>query len=163
MTGNGYERNLMPKAPSATKCSTICQKCFVFVCSWGTQIAKLENRLYWQQKQITHCKPSSWWRHPMETFSVLLAICAGNSPVTGEAQRPVTWSFDVFFDLCLNKQLSKQWWGWWFEMPSSSLLHHCNDLADLEIQWPSSDSVLTESWICWFSSVSIIQYQFIDP
>ena len=41
----------------------------------------------------------------METFSALLAICAGNSPVTGEfpAQRPVTRSFDVFFDLCLNK------------------------------------------------------------
>ena len=37
----------------------------------------------------------------METFSVLLASCAGNSPVTGEfpAQRPVTRSFDVFFDL----------------------------------------------------------------
>ena len=42
--------------------------------------------------------------HQMETFFSLLAICAGNSPVTGEfpAQRPVTWSFDVFFDLCLN-------------------------------------------------------------
>ena len=53
----------------------------------------------------------------METFSALLAICAGNSPVTGEfpAQRPVTRSFDVFFDLRLNKQLSKQSWGWWFE------------------------------------------------
>ena len=34
----------------------------------------------------------------METFSALLAICAGNSPATGEfpAQRPVTQSFDVF-------------------------------------------------------------------
>ena len=41
----------------------------------------------------------------MKTFSALLAICAGNSPVTGEflAQRPVTRSFDVFFDLRLNK------------------------------------------------------------
>ena len=41
----------------------------------------------------------------METFSVLLAICVGNSPVTAEfpAQRPATWSFDVFFDLLLNK------------------------------------------------------------
>ena len=50
----------------------------------------------------------------METFSALLAICAGNSPVTGEfpAQRPVTQIFDVFFDLRLNKRLSKQWWGW---------------------------------------------------
>ena len=52
-------------------------------------------------------KNSSWWRHQMETFSVLLAICAGNSPVTGEfpSQRPVTRSFDVFFDLRLNKRL----------------------------------------------------------
>ena len=56
----------------------------------------------------------------METFSALLAICARNSPVTGEfpAQRPVTRSFDVFFDLRLNKQLSKQSWGWWFDLPS---------------------------------------------
>ena len=39
-----------------------------------------------------------------ETFSALLAICTGNSPVTGEfpAQRQVTRSFDVFFDLRLN-------------------------------------------------------------
>ena len=46
----------------------------------------------------------------METFSTLLALCAGNSPVTGEfpAQRPVTQSFGVFFDLRLNKRLSKQ-------------------------------------------------------
>ena len=37
----------------------------------------------------------------METFFALLAICAGNSPVPGEfpAQRPVTRSFDVLFDL----------------------------------------------------------------
>ena len=33
-------------------------------------------------------------------------------------QRPVTRSLDVFFDLRLNKRLSKQWWGWWFETPS---------------------------------------------
>ena len=61
-------------------------------------------------------------------FSALLASCAGNSPVTGEfpAQRPVTRSFDVFFDLCLNKRLSKQSWGGWFEMPSHSLWRHRN-------------------------------------
>ena len=68
----------------------------------------------------------SWWRHQMETFSALLAICAGNSPVTGEfpAQRPVTRSFDVF--LRLNQRLSKQSWGWWFETPSRPLWRHCN-------------------------------------
>ena len=53
----------------------------------------------------------------METFSALLAICAGNLPVPDEfpTQKPVTGSFDVYFDLRLNKRLSKQPWGWWFE------------------------------------------------
>ena len=47
--------------------------------------------------------------HQMETFSALLALCAGNSPVIDEipSQRPVTRSFDVFFHLRLNKRLSK--------------------------------------------------------
>ena len=68
----------------------------------------------------------AWWRHQMEIFSALLAICAGNSLVTGEfpTQRPVTRSFDVFFDLRLNKRLSKQWWGWWFETLSRPLWRH---------------------------------------
>ena len=72
-------------------------------------------------------RTNSWWRHEMETFSALLVLCAGNSPVTGEfpTQRPVTRSFDVFFDLRLNKRLSKQSWGRWFETPSRSLWRHC--------------------------------------
>ena len=42
----------------------------------------------------------------MQTFSALLALWAGNSPVTGEfpAQRPLTRSFDVFFDMHLNER-----------------------------------------------------------
>ena len=69
----------------------------------------------------------AWWRHQMKTFSALLALCAGNSPVTGEfpAQRPVMRGFDVFFDLRLNKRLSKQSWSWCFETPSRSLWRHC--------------------------------------
>ena len=72
--------------------------------------------------------PLSWWRHQMEIFSALLAICAGNSPVPCEfpAQRPVTRSFDIFFDLLLNKRLRKQSWGWWFETLSRPLWRHCN-------------------------------------
>ena len=68
----------------------------------------------------------------METFSMFLALCAGNSPVSDEfpTQRPVTRSFDVFYDLRPNKRLSKQSWGWWFEMLSSPLLRHCNVFAD---------------------------------
>ena len=64
-------------------------------------------------------------------FSALLALCAGNSPVPGEfpAQRPVTRSFDVFFDLNPIKRLSKQSLRWWFETPSGSLCRHSNDHA----------------------------------
>ena len=66
---------------------------------------------------------SAWWCHQMETFSASLSLCVGNSPVTGEfpPQRPVTRSFDVFFALHMNKQLSKQSIHWWFDMPSRSL------------------------------------------
>ena len=62
-----------------------------------------------------------------------MALCAGNSPVPGEipAQRPVTRSFDVFFDLRLNKKLSKQSWGWWFETLSGPLWRHRNESESL--------------------------------
>ena len=63
-----------------------------------------------------------WWRHQMETFSALLAICAGNSSVTGEfsTQRPVTRSFGVFFDLRLNKWIN----GWVNNREAGDLRHH---------------------------------------
>ena len=80
---------------------------------------------------------NTWWRHQMETFSALLAICVGNSPVTDEfpEERSVMRSFDVFFDLRLNKRLSKQWWGWWFETPSCHLWRHYNErCAELEMR-----------------------------
>ena len=83
--------------------------------------------LFWSlqsaRTNICTCMEASWWRHQMETFSALLAICAGNSPVPGEfpSQRPATRSFDVFFDLRLNRMLRKQPWGWWFETLSSPL------------------------------------------
>ena len=50
------------------------------------------------------CVSCLTWCHQMETLSALLAICAGNSPVSIEfpAQRPVTRSFDIFFDLPPN-------------------------------------------------------------
>ena len=58
---------------------------------------------------VNMIKVTTWWCHQMETFSTLLALCAGNSLVTVEfpLQRPVKQSFDVLFYLFLNKQLSK--------------------------------------------------------
>ena len=59
------------------------------------------------------------WRHLPRNWPFF----AGNSLVTGEfpSQRPVTRSFDVLFDPHLNKRLSEQSRGWWFETPSRSL------------------------------------------
>ena len=64
----------------------------------------------------------------METFSALLALCEGNSLVTGEfpSHWPVTQSFGDFFDLRLNKRLSKPSRRRWFETPSRSLWRSCN-------------------------------------
>ena len=64
----------------------------------------------------------TWWRHQMETFSVLLPHCERNS----------LQSFDVFFDLHLNKQLSKQSRGLWFETPSHPLWCHCNENTGIQ-------------------------------
>ena len=101
----------------------------------GLLILCIENSwkpyLHYQSPVTWSCQSGSFtaWeaRDTMMTFSVLLALCAGNSPVTGEfpSQRPVTQSFDVFFDLNLNKCLSKQLRHRWFEMPLPSLCH-CN-------------------------------------
>ena len=94
----------------------------------------------------------------METFSALQALYAGNSPGTGEfpAQRPVTRSFDVFFDLRSNKRLTKQWWGWWFETQSSSLWRHCN-VPFLHFRWVLNKVQAPERWHEWlFNANSLL-------
>ena len=39
------------------------------------------------------------WRHQMEPFSALLALCAGNSPVTGEFPHKDQWRWALMFSL----------------------------------------------------------------
>ena len=104
------------------------------------EIGKRNGRL-WMKMEL------SWWRHQMETFSALLALCAGKSPVPSDfpAQRPVTRSFDVFYDLRPNKRLNKQSRGWWFERPSRPLWRHHNVswlFGDYLIWWISTFSIL---------------------
>ena len=96
-----------------------------------------KHKLQWNSGILMECIHSpdrltlSRWRHQMETFSALLILCA----VTGEfPTRPVPRSFDVFFDLRVDKRLSKQSWGWWFETPSSSIWRHCNIMNSFKIK-----------------------------
>ena len=77
-------------------------------------------------------------------FRVTGPLC-GEFTGPGEfpAQWPVTRSFDVFFDLRLNKRSSKQSWGWWFETPPWSLWRHCNGKS---ISKHQGLALLTLSW-----------------
>ena len=70
-------------------------------------------------------------------FRVTGPLC-GEFTGPGEfpTQRPVTRSFDVYFDRRLNKRLGKQPWGWWFETLSWSLWRQCNALAMLGLLLP---------------------------
>ena len=108
--------------------------------SW--HLYKLETRTW------HHCC-IPWWRHQMETFSALLAICAWNSPVNGEfpAQRPVTRSFDVFLWSAMKKRLSKQWWGWWFETPSCPLWRH-----NISVNRARTTTIPTPKWSAFVNS-----------
>ena len=95
---------------------------------WGVACRYEENTIH-----VKGIKNGCMMTSSNGNISVLLAICAGNSPVPGEfpTQKPVTRSFDVFFDLHLNKRLSKQSWGWWLETLSRPLGRHCNGLCAL--------------------------------
>ena len=95
---------------------------------WTKSVKNIELTVYKTKQLDLQQELLSWWRHQMETFSALLAFCAGNSPVPGEfpSQRPVTRSFDIFFNLCLNKPLCKQSRRWWFQTPFRPLWRHRN-------------------------------------
>ena len=104
-----------------------------------------------------------WWTRMMTSsngniFRVTGPLC-GEFTGPGEfpTQRPVTRSFDVFFDLRLNIRLSKQPRGWWFETLSWSLWRHRNGslfvvifcgflFAHLPIPSPMSPGVTSLRW-----------------
>ena len=100
---------------------------------------------------------NTWWRHQMEIFPCYWPFVQGihQSPVNSLHKGQWHVSFDVFFDLCLNKRLSKQSWGWWFEMASCLLWRHCNEIQ--RIMQRSSP------WSCYWSEQYVITcYDVLD-
>ena len=77
---------------------------------------------------LTHHDDVIKWRYFPRYWPLVRGI---HPPVPDEfpSQRPVTRSFDVFFDLRVNKPLIKQSKGWWFETTSCLLWRHCNVVA----------------------------------
>ena len=81
-------------------------------------------------------------------FRVTGHLCgefAGELPT----QRPVTRSFDVFFVLRLNKRLSKQSWGWWFETQSCPLWRHRNGIGYKLRWWKWRPNILKDCAVIW--------------
>ena len=125
-------------------------------------IGKLVRTFVWMAILLSFNEIYSWWRHQMGTFSALLAICAGNSPVPDEfpAQRPVTRSFAVFFDLRPNKRLSKQSWGWWFETLSCSLWRHRNVVMWILWNMMVDNSFRKQTFIPIFHDIKLLWYDY---
>ena len=98
----------------------------------------------------------TWWRHQMEPFSALLALCAGE--FTGHRWIPHTKASDaeLWCFSRLNKLLSKQMWGWWFETPSRSVWRHC---YENHCKWLKHDLHIRELPLeCLVSQSSVVRF-----
>ena len=79
----------------------------------------------------------SWWRHQMETFSALLALCEGNSPVTGEFPHKGQWRGALMFSLICTS--TNRW-----------VINR--DTGDLRCHWAYCDITVMVTACCQFSA-----------
>ena len=85
-------------------------------------------------------------------MSVMASQITGNSITGGfSSRRPVTRSFDAFFDLRLNKRLSKQSRCRWFGTSSRPLWRHCSGCSGYRT-WPRYG----RRWSGWYCTTSAV-------
>ena len=116
--------NLLSITPLRTNFDEICIK------NMQLKMQSSTRRPFWSDQKYQWLWPNGYFTMTSSNgniFRVTDPLC-GEFTGPGEfpTQRPVTRSFDVFFDLRLDKRLSKQPWGWWFETPSWSLWRQCD-------------------------------------
>ena len=118
-----------------------CHPCLYLYVSWHLMVLSHQQSQCWLQRYDYQklCVGFHWMDHILQDGLQDLMKSYGHDDVIGwkhflcywpfvpfvigefPSQRPVMWSFDVFFDLHLNKRLSKQSRCQWFEMQSYSL------------------------------------------
>ena len=105
--------------------------------SWQRKCNCKKRLWYWFNMTEMICTTTcdQWWCIKWKYFARYWLFVRGihRSPVN--YPHKVMRNFDVFFDFRLNKRLGKQWWGWWFEMPSHPLWHHCNENDALNLHF----------------------------
>ena len=97
------------------------------------RIVPVHPLLQWQHATACDCGIIfSRWRHQMEAFSALLALCVGNSPVTGDfpSQRTSNAELWCFFDVGESKWLNKMS-SWWFETQWHPVWCHFNAIGNI--------------------------------
>ena len=98
------------------------------------EVVRLETRWFlccWWVRLLTTITPYAWWRHPMESFSALLAICAGNSPVPVKSPHKDQWRGALMFLICawIN--------GWVSNREAGDLRRHRDhyDVLVMDMTW----------------------------
>ena len=108
------------------------------------------------------CKfSSSWWRHHMETFSALLALCAGNSPVTREFPHKGQWCGALMFSfICAWTN------GWENNRDACDLrrnrAHYDVTVTFLEIYW-SAMRTSSAHQICEYFKITLCMLLILAP
>ena len=136
MSFHNIDENLLKVCPWKRIYSMVCSRNQMTALGrWCGATIYFQHKLYYRYRLCNSSIPKNEiphddvikWKHFPRYWPFVRGIHRSpvNSPV-GATQRPVTRSFDVFFDLCLNKRLSKQSWGWWFETLTSPLWRHRN-------------------------------------
>ena len=85
--------------------------CHLFSLAWSSGSPNIVMVLLWQHSCWAIKETMLWWRHQIDTFSTLLALCAGDSPFYPQnpSKRPMARSLDVSFDmkLLIHRQTSR--------------------------------------------------------
>ena len=108
------------------------------------------DKIYWPLSCRRFCLKLKMWLYFILFLDDVIRMTSSNGNIfhfTCQLQRPVTPSFWCFFDLRLNKRLSKGSRCHWFETPSCSLWWHRNDATD------SWNSLPRKTAICTFISL----------
>ena len=151
----------------------------------GDHVDHFEQKLWWMKTHLTSSTYKDFFLNILSNMVVsavplfpghhphlMMMSSNGNifrftGPLWGEStvHQWIMWSFDVFFDLHLNKWLSKQSGCWWFEMPWHSLGRHWNVVGTILYMYTSSIWKHTK-WnhmapVSWKSDVHVMWYQTV--